>query len=88
MCGETQLMNKLQNPPKLWIAIGAGVSALATVFSLIAAVTTEQHALYISLAGASLLITVLALRAVYAAFGQQRPTDTIPRQPGSDDDDN
>ena len=81
-------MDEPQKPSKLWSAVGIGVPALTSVFALIAAFTTEQRAVYISIAAASLFFTVLALQRVYAVFGQQHPTDASTTQPGSDSDDN
>ena len=77
-------MNEQQKPSKLWSAVGIGLPALATVFCLIAALTTEQRAVYMSLAAANLFITVLALQRVYAVFGRRQPTDASTAQSNHD----
>lgn len=79
-------MDEHQRPSKLWSAVGIGVPALSTVFALIAAFTTEQRAVYIALAAASLFFTVLALQRVYAVFGRRQPTDASTSQSDNDSD--
>ncbi|MBC8352989.1 MAG: hypothetical protein H8E66_13420 [Planctomycetes bacterium] len=77
-------MNEPQKPSKLWSAVGIGIPALTAVFALIAALTTQQRAVYISLAAASVFITVLALQRVYAVFGRRQLTDDSTTQSGND----
>ena len=77
-------MDEPQKPSKLWSAVGIGLPALAAVFCIIAAIATEQQAVYFSLAAVNLGITTLALQRVYTVFCKRQSAASSPTQSDTD----